>query len=92
MARVDAGTAGTQITNEAEVSWMDQTDPDVSDNKASATISVDAATIMKVVTGTYLGDGVAGRVVSGLKFRPDVIIIKADRNYFTSLVYSWVMK
>ena len=30
----------------------------------------------QMTTGTYAGDGTAGRAISGLGFRPDVVIVK----------------
>lgn len=32
------------------------------------------------MTGSYVGDGVAGRSIAGLGFRPDFVVIKADMN------------
>ena len=32
----------------------------------------------QVLTGSYVGDGVAGRSITGLGFRPKLVVIKAD--------------
>jgi hypothetical protein len=32
----------------------------------------------QIATGTYVGNGTAGRAITGLGFRPDVVIVKID--------------
>ena len=40
-------------------------------------VAASAAAQSEVLTGTYVGNGVDNRPITGLGFRPDVVIIKA---------------
>jgi len=42
----------------------------------------------RVATGTYIGSEVSGRMISGLGFRPDIVILKCDEDYPTILATS----
>ena len=43
-------------------------------------VAASAAAQSEVLTGTYVGNGVDNRPITGLGFRPDVVIIKATTN------------
>jgi uncharacterized repeat protein (TIGR01451 family) len=77
LAAVDLGTVDMTIDNAAFVSAAQQADPDTTNNAANAIITV-GPTELRVVSGSYTGDGVAGRAITGLGFQPDVVIVKGD--------------
>ena len=32
----------------------------------------------QIMSGSYVGDGIAGNAITGLGFRPDIVIVKVD--------------
>ena len=76
-ATVDAGTVGSTITNVAQPTAMDQLNSDGTNDVGSVDITVQASEF-RVVTGSYVGDGLPNRVITGAGFQPDLVIIKGD--------------
>jgi uncharacterized repeat protein (TIGR01451 family) len=77
LAAVNLGTVDQTIANTATVVASNQADPDTTNNLASISVDVGPSE-MRVVSGSYTGDGTGGRTITGVGFRPDVVIIKGD--------------
>jgi hypothetical protein len=61
--RITRGTTGPGTPATADAGWF---------------VVTFAPSQPRVLSGTYTGDGTAGRPITGLGFRPDVVIIKGD--------------
>lgn len=75
VARVDPGTATTSLRNTASVSALDQLDPVGGNDSDFTDIDVQVPEF-RVAVGKYNGDGAASQTITGLGFRPDVVLIK----------------
>ncbi len=87
-ATVDAGTAGTTLTNTAAISQSDQNDPLPGNDQASAAIQVTEA-VCQPVTGVSLTPIITGtiRVGQALQFSADVSPDDATKPYTYTLDY-----
>jgi uncharacterized repeat protein (TIGR01451 family) len=74
---VDAGTGGWTISNLAAVTASDQSDPVAADNIALAKLTVQS-NLFGMASGVYSGDGALTRSITGVGFRPDVVILQGD--------------
>lgn len=75
-ATVNPGAAGAVISNVAEVTALNEWDPNTTDNTAAATVSV-VANEFRVTTGTYTGSGAGPRSITGLGVQPAAVIVRA---------------
>src|SRR5207253_795365 len=70
-----AGTAGQSLTGTARRLSGNVLDIVAANDSASVTVVV-LPPQMRIVTGTYVGDGTAARAITGLGFQPDVVLVK----------------
>lgn len=76
---VTAQAPGAPVANvavRAHVQSADQADPTPANGLAATTVDVLPAG-MRVVSGAYVGNGSAGRAITGLGFQPDLVIVNA---------------
>jgi uncharacterized repeat protein (TIGR01451 family) len=76
-AVVNLGTVDQTLVNTATVVSANQSDPDTTDNSASAYVTVGPSE-MRIVSGSYVGDGNDDRAITGIGFQPDVVIVKGE--------------
>jgi uncharacterized repeat protein (TIGR01451 family) len=74
---VDPGTLDSTIVNAATIASSNQSDPDTANNTAIVSITVGPSEF-RVVSGSYVGDGSANQSITGVGFRPDVVLIKGN--------------
>jgi uncharacterized repeat protein (TIGR01451 family) len=80
VATVDAGTAGSVITNTASATAVDQPEVSTSNDEASAPILVQSLSSgYRMATGRYVGNGAASQSVAGLGFQPDAVFVRSDQ-------------
>jgi uncharacterized repeat protein (TIGR01451 family) len=77
LAAVDIGTVDSTIVNGATVIAANQVDPDTTNNTATVPLTV-GPSAFRVVSGSYIGSGVGGQVITGVGFEPDIVLIKGD--------------
>ena len=72
---VAGGTAGSNPKFVARVADTDQFDPIPGNDADSVTVSVRLPRV-RVLTGTYVGNGAISRAITGIGFQPDLVLIK----------------
>jgi uncharacterized repeat protein (TIGR01451 family) len=77
VATVNPGTGGSTLENTATITASDLPDPVSGNDTAQASVSVRSPRPMQLTTGSYVGDGVDGRAITGLGFEPDFVIVKS---------------
>lgn len=75
-AQAASSAAGLALTDSIVIVSADQTDPAPSNNFATAVINVLSGGA-RFKTGTYSGNAISGRAITGLGFRPDFVMIRA---------------